>query len=58
LIKKKKKKKKKKKNSLFERRILQLKFMDELLMDLQVFAQELLKEHLAMKFSWNMSLAF
>jgi len=47
---------KKKRNSLLKRRILQLKFMDELLMDLQVFAQEfLLKEHLAMKFSWNIS---
>jgi len=30
--------------------------MDELLMDLQVFTQELLREHLAMKFSWNISL--
>ena len=30
----------------------------ELLIDLQVFAQELLREHLAMKFSWNLSLIF
>jgi len=30
--------------------------MDEILMDLQVFAQEfLLREHLTMKFSWNLS---
>ncbi|KAH1189566.1 hypothetical protein GmHk_20G057307 [Glycine max] len=29
--------------------------MDELLMDLQVFVQEFLREHLAMKFSWNLS---
>jgi len=47
----------KKRNSLLKRRILQLKSMDELLMNLQVFAQEfLLREHLAMKFSWNISL--
>jgi len=47
----------KKRNSLLRRRILQLKSMDELLMYLQVFAQEfLLREHLAMKFSWNLSL--
>jgi len=46
----------KKRNSLLKRRILQLKSMDELLMDLQVFSQEfLLREHLAMKFSWNLS---
>jgi len=49
----------KKKNSLLKRRILQLKSMDELLMDLQVFAQEyLLREHLAMKFIWNLSHCF
>ena len=30
-----------------------MKFLDELLIDLQVFAQELLREHLAMKLSWN-----
>ena len=42
----------KKRNFLLKRRILQLKSMDELLMDLQVFSQEfLLREHLAMKFS-------
>ena len=42
----------KKRNSLLKRRILQLKSMDELLMDLQVFAQEfLLRKHLAIKFS-------
>ena len=46
----------KKRNSLLKRRILQLKSMDKLLMDLQVFAQEfLLREHLAMEFSWNLS---
>ena len=45
-------KKKEEKFSLKERRILQLKSMDELLMDLQVFVQEfLLREHLTMKFS-------
>jgi len=49
----------KKRNSLLKRRILQLKSMDELLMDLQVFAQEfLLRDHLAMKFSWNLSHCF
>ena len=49
----------KKNNSLLKRRILQLKFMDELLMDLHVFAQEfLLREHLAMKFTWNLSHCF
>ena len=46
----------KKRNSILKRRILQLKSMDELLMDLQVFAQEfLLREHFTMKFSWNLS---
>jgi len=45
----------KKRNSLLKRRILQLKSIDELLMDLQVFSQEfLLRENLAMKFSWNL----
>ena len=45
-----------KRNSLLKRSILQLKSMEKLLMDLQVFSQEfLLREHLAMKFSWNLS---
>ena len=33
-----------------------MKFLDELLIDLQVFAQKLLREHLTMKFSRNISL--
>ena len=33
--------------------------MEKLLMDLQVFAQEFhLREHMAMKFSWNLSFPF
>jgi len=36
--------------SLQEKNI-KMKIHDELLMDLQVFAQEFLREHLAMKFS-------
>ena len=46
----------KKEEFFLEQRILQLKFMEKLLIDLQVFAQEfLLREHLTMKFFWNLS---